>query len=83
MRALVPVAIVAILAITFLIVWLTRRRREIRRSQLNALRQENERLHGLVREINAEAGVQLAAGHSSHGYTADLIADFARKGITS
>lgn len=76
MRALVPVAVTLILAVTFLIVWLTHRRSAIRRSQLAALRQENERLRGLVDFISAEASLQLAAGQESHSFTADLIDDF-------
>ena len=76
MRALAPVGVVAILAVTFLIVWLTQRRRAVKRAQLVALQQENERLRELVRDINAETSLQLAAGQASHGFTADLIDNF-------
>lgn len=79
MRALVPVAIVAILAVTFLIVWLTWRRREIKRERLRGLERENRDLRALVARISGEADLQLAAGNASHGYTADLIANFSHK----
>lgn len=79
MRALVPVAVVAILAVTFLIVWITHRRREVRRAEFSDLRDENRRLHQLVSDITTETQLQLDAGYASHGYTADLIHNFSRQ----
>jgi heme/copper-type cytochrome/quinol oxidase subunit 2 len=80
-RALAPVAIVAILAVTFLIACLTHRRSENRRADFRALRDKNARLRALITAIDRETQAQLLAGNASHGYTADLINDFDRQEI--
>lgn len=73
MRALAPVAVVAILAVTVLIIWLTARRRYVRRAELRDLKERNRLLLALFHVVQAEAHLQLAAGNESHAYTADLL----------
>lgn len=75
MRALVPVAIVAIIAVVVLVIWLTARSRGNRRRDVRALRTENDRLRRLVLDIETEARTQLAAGDAAFAYTVDLIRD--------
>lgn len=73
MRALVPVAVVAIIAVTVLVIWLTARRREVRRAELRGLKEQNRLLIALLGDVKAEALVQLDAGNASHSYTAELL----------
>lgn len=81
MRALASVAIVAIIAVTVLVIWLTARRRAVKREQLRELVAENDRLTALLYDVGRETAAQIAAGSDSHAYTASLLKDFLRKEI--
>lgn len=63
MRALVPVAIVAILAFTFLIVWLTHRRRETRRATVRRLERDLYAARSVITRIEGEIEAQWAADY--------------------
>lgn len=78
MRALVPVAIVAIVAVTFLVAWLTVHRRKGRGEQLRALLTENGRQRQVIQRVEDETVLQLAAGNTSHQFTADLVREHLR-----
>jgi hypothetical protein len=63
-RALVPVAVVAILAVTFLIVWLTNRRRETRRSVIRRLNRELFVARSAITRIEGEVEAQWTADYA-------------------
>jgi FtsZ-interacting cell division protein ZipA len=73
---LVPVGIVAIIAVTVLIIWLSVNRREVRKEELRKAREDQRRAVAYLAQIRAEAAAQIAAGNTTHEYTAELISDY-------
>jgi hypothetical protein len=82
MRALTPVAIVAILALTFLIAFLVSRRRINTREEIADLRAEVDRRNRLIDRIEDEVVLQLAAGNTSFEFTAGLLRDHRTAALT-
>lgn len=73
MRALVPVAVVAIIAVTVLVIWLTARRRAVKREELADARRRVRHAEGVLTELRKEARVQVLAGNPSHAYSASVL----------